>query len=294
MGFLHLATTDLLFRLGLPRISRIEGRIVRELAATRTIRPATPPAQSLLVLGNSLLDAGVQFDRLADGLRPEIDAQRLVVEDTSYLDWFYGQRRLFDHGTRPDVVVLMLAPRQLLNRSVRGAFFAYHLMRLRDLPAIAHETQLTNTQASGLAFGYGSAIYGLGPEVRKVLLGRILPDLPQLMAMLVHRGPPAQERGDPMTLATQRLRALREEVAARGARLVLVVPALLGEDGLPAADLVRAGQGAGVPVLLPLPPGTLPASAFSDGYHLNETGADAFTEALVPAIRDALAAPGKL
>lgn len=291
MGLLHLATTDALFRLGVPRISRIEGRITRELAETRTLRPATPPARSVLVLGNSLLDAGIRFNRLHERLGPGVKAQRLVVEDTSYFDWYYGLRRLFDSGTRPDVIVLMLAPRQLLNSNVRGAFFAYHLMRLRDLPAVAHDTHLTNTQASGLAFGHFSAIYGLGPEVRKVVLSRLIPDLPALMTLLVHVRPPKVESGDVIALATERLRALREEVDAHGARLVLAIPALLVEDGIPALDLVRAGRAAGVPVLLPIRPGDLPASSFGDGYHLNEAGAAVFTNALATAIRDALAAP---
>jgi len=53
------------------------------------------------MLGNSLLLEGVEFPGLSRDLRPEIEARRFVVDNTSYLDWYYGIRSLLRRGARP-------------------------------------------------------------------------------------------------------------------------------------------------------------------------------------------------
>ena len=85
------------------------------------------------MLGNSLLNAGIRFDEAHALLLPEIDARRLMVFDTTYYDWYYGIRRLYAEGVRPDVVILVLTPRQLTISKIRGNYFAYHLMRMADV-----------------------------------------------------------------------------------------------------------------------------------------------------------------
>ena len=59
------------------------------------------------------------------------------IEDTTYLDWAYGLRRLLAGGSRPSVVVMCISAKHLLSDATDGEGFAYFLMRLRDLPEVA-------------------------------------------------------------------------------------------------------------------------------------------------------------
>src|SRR4051812_45762801 len=97
-------------RVGFDRMSRIQRRTVDEYQAARTIGhgPATDQKQLLLV-GNSLLEEDVRFEDLRAALFPRWNTRRFVAEQTFYIDWYYGMKRLFRVGARPDVVVLMLS-----------------------------------------------------------------------------------------------------------------------------------------------------------------------------------------
>lgn len=91
------------------RISRIEQRREKEYQGALEMHSAEH-ATSVLVAGNSLLLEGVDFPQLQQDVGPEFSLRRLVVEGTFYLDWYYGLRRMFASGARPNVVVLVLNP----------------------------------------------------------------------------------------------------------------------------------------------------------------------------------------
>ena len=55
----------------LARFSRIERRINRELAQAKQIRPLNDGHPTVLLVGNSLLDEGVQLDSLRADLAPD-------------------------------------------------------------------------------------------------------------------------------------------------------------------------------------------------------------------------------
>ena len=84
-------------------------------------RTASDGRTHVLVVGNSLLDEDVRFDRLHDALAARWDARRFVVEQTFYYDWYYGLKRLYREGARPDVVVLMLSHETVASHRDRGA-----------------------------------------------------------------------------------------------------------------------------------------------------------------------------
>src|SRR5262245_24902097 len=92
-------------RVFVPKISRLEGRVRREYAGA-IAPPNTRPV--VLIAGNSLLLAAVEFERVQAAFSDELELRRFVVEQTAYYDWRYGLRRLFKDGARPRVVVLML------------------------------------------------------------------------------------------------------------------------------------------------------------------------------------------
>jgi hypothetical protein len=274
-------------RLGIPRISRIERRLEEEYRDALEVSRRPGSGLQALVLGNSLLNAGIRFDEAHRLLLPDIDARRLMVFDTSYCDWYYGMRRLFAEGSRPDVVILVLTPTQLAMTKVRGNYFGYRLMRMADLFAVANEVGLSNTQTSNLAFANVSAYFGLGGEVRKWLAGRIFPDLPELTRRMVAATSAPLTEDQVHATCLGRLRELRDLADRHGARLVLVIPPTTGSGVERYQDAVRrAGSLAGVSVVVPVPANSLGDRHYSDrGFHLNDRGAEIFTTAFVGAIR---------
>jgi hypothetical protein len=288
---LFLGVVEAASRVGLPRISKIYARIADEYRGAVMLRPAPAVTQRrILFVGNSLLNFALKFDQVKPALEPGWDARRLMIEQTSFYDWYYGLRRLFAEGSRPEVVVLTLTPRQVVNDETRGERFAHEQMLLSDLPEVAQVLQLHPTNTAGMAFAHLSSFYGNRSELRKVLLGRLMPGLPTLTQRMTL--PPVAPLSDAAVLdrGGERLRLIREMTEAQGARLILVVPPTLNkQDG--AQALVRAGKAAGVTVLVPVASGSLPPEMFWDGYHLGEEGAQRFTSSLIPLVQAAIAAP---
>ncbi len=284
----YFAGIEGLFRVAVPRLSRIERRVATERSeavAIRTGASAMAP-RPLLLLGNSLTGTGIDFARVEAGLRPEFEAHQFYIDNTHVYDWHFGLRRLYDEGSRPGVVVLVLSPRQIQSERVRDEYFAYQLMRIEDLPAVARLLELSNTRASNLAFARYSAVFGLGAEVRNWLLIRALPDMPQLTRLATRENPPPTTVEGLYSASVGRLRAMRELAEAHSSRLLLVIPPSSAEAAEPGPETVRrAGREAGVTVLVPGGIGNFSKSEFSDGFHLNEHGAARFTGLLIDTLR---------
>ncbi len=257
----------------------------REVKAAIALRPTVSP-RHVLVVGNSLLDNGVLFDEASRSLRPDIEAARLMVPDTSYYDWYYGLRRLFAEGARPNVVVLMLSPRQLVVSRIRESYSPYRMFRTRDILPAARELSLSNTETSSLYFAHYSAYFGYGDEVRKGILRRILPGLPLLMATMVFSNPAPLDPDKVFETANIRLVALRDLATAYNVRFVLLVPPSGESKGDEAYQAVaRAGAATGVPVLMPAGIGSIEPELYSDKFHLNSRGAKLFTPRFADALR---------
>src|ERR1041385_7708359 len=143
-------TVECAARVALDRVSNIQRRTFAEYTLARASGTEASGRRHMLVVGNSLLDEGVRFDQIRDALAREWDARRFVVEQTFFLDWFYGLKRLFAEGARPDVVVGMLSRRQWIRSEIRGAYSAYYLVNTRDVPALARELDLNATQTTSL------------------------------------------------------------------------------------------------------------------------------------------------
>jgi hypothetical protein len=280
-----LGATELLFRLEFDKASKIQRRIVGEYQAAVGIRRGSSPGRlQLLVLGNSLLLEGVEFPGLARDLQPEIEARRFVVDNTSYLDWYYGIHRLLRRGARPDVVALALSPLQLVNSVSRGDFSARYLFDACDVIPAARAQDASATVTANLVFAHFSEFYAVRGEFRKWFLVQIVPDPSSLGSLLVERDTAPLEpriRGK----AAERLRALRGLTEEYGVGFVLVVmPRPSGQEGI--ATLQARGQAAGARVLVP--PGEYAASDFEDGFHLNAQGAARFTRQLATSLRQEL------
>jgi hypothetical protein len=291
LGLVYFVGVECISRFGVPRISRIEARTALEHDQVINTGDSSSSQRTVVVIGNSLLLFGVSFDELHHALLPCADVRRFVVENTDFHDWYYGLRRLFRAGARPNVVVVTLTPRQLVASTIRGDYFAYWLMNLSDCAAVARDARLTNTQASSLAFANVSAFFGLRQEIRKVLAEKIFPDLPALMQILTRRVGRPMDEDILYSTAQDRFGALRAMAREYDAEVLLVIPPTLGSSG-PSQIVLRAGQVAGVKVLVPVDSESLTADFYSDGFHLNEKGASVFTKQLADALRHELSCDG--
>ena len=272
---------------GLPRLSHIIGRLKTEQAEAVRLKPLVGQPVPVLIVGNSLLLDGVDISALDEKLRPEHRVTRFVVENTSYLDWYYGLRRLFREGARPKVLVLVLTSRQLLDQTLCGDFCAHLLVDWRDTLDVKHNIASDNTATSNLFFAAVSGFYGFRSELRKWILVHLLPDFPNFAAALRPKTPPLEPDEEIEKGAVSRLQQLSSLCQLYGAQFVLVMPPSNGvRDG--SAAVQRAGNRLGIPVLVPFKPQQLPSKLYSDGFHLNPQGAQVFTQALGPELRQLL------
>jgi hypothetical protein len=281
------AGLELGVRGGLPRLSHIIGRLKTEQAKAVQLKPLVGQPVPVLIVGNSLLLDGVDISALDERLRPKYRVTRFVVENTSYLDWYYGLRRLFREGARPKIVILVFSARHLLDQSICGDSCAYLLVDWRDILSVKHDTVSDNTTTSNLLFATVSGFYGFRAELRKWVLLHLMPDFPGFAAKLRSKSTPLQPDEEIEKGAMSRLSQLSSLCQKYGAQLILVMPpSNAPRDG--SAAVQRAGNRLGVPVLVPFKPQQLPSQLYSDGYHLNPRGAQIFTEALGPELRQLL------
>lgn len=273
------------------RVSRVESRREAEYRIAMALRSSKPQGKiSVLVAGNSLLLHGVDFPQLQRELGPEVELHRLVFEDTSYLDWFYGLNHIFRQGARPDVVVLLLSPVQFTDDQSVGDYGARMLVDRRDILSYAREVGADRNRTSVLVLDNLSFFFGTRAEFRTWILGKLLPDLPRLTRYF--RGnsdPPAYNV--PVDIATQRLARLRETCSRYGAAFLLTIPPTREDSPADARAVQRAGASQGVPVLVPVDEGILPSTDYADLVHLNAQGAAHFTPLLAEKLRHAVLEP---
>jgi hypothetical protein len=270
-------------RMGVARLSKITSRVHSEYKQAIAVKHG-PPTQ-VLFLGNSLMEAALEMPRVQKALRPESRAERLIIEQTNYFDWYYGMRRLFDEGARPDVVVLSLTARNLVSAGVRGEYFAHYMMKASDLPSVAAALDLHPTEALNMLFANFSHFYGMRSEIRKVVMGRLMPDTRSLMALITRTDSRPLSDEEVRTGAITRLREYKETANRYGADFVFMMPPLVDSER---SDIVaRAGEAVNVPVVA-TPPGRFKRQQFLDGYHLSPAGAVIYTEEMIPRLRAVL------
>jgi len=278
------AMAESVVRVGFDRISRIQRRMALEHHEALAPRPPAPQ-QSVLFVGNSLLVEGVEFDVVHASLAPRWDARRFVVEQTAFNDWYYGLRRLFEEGARPDLVVITLTPTQWIQDDIRGDYSAHYLMTAGDAARAAVALRMHPTQATSFVLASLSRFWATRVEVRNVLLGRLMPDLADLMdySSVVDRTPLRDDAVE--RIASERIARCRDLAAGYGAHVAALVPPVLDTaDGTPA--LARAGTRAGVHVFAPVASGSYTRDFYRDaGFHLNGRGAHAFTQALTRSLQ---------
>ena len=268
--------------------SKIQRRTVDEYALAQTIGTDGCGRKHVLLVGNSLLDEDVRFDRVRAALADGWDARRFVIEQTFYYDWYYGLKRLFHEGARPDVVVVMLSSRQWIRTDVRGDYSAHYLIRTTDLLDAARDLNMNATQTTNLVVANTSKFWGARAEIRNFLLGRMMPDLGALMnfSSVVDSRPLTAAEVE--SIAAERIARLNELTDSYGARLVVLMPVLL-ETKNAWLGMLNAAERNQVTALMPAAQGSFARHLYRDaGFHLNPTGAAAFTDKLIPELQKTL------
>ena len=262
------------------RISKNLSRIYQEGLAAAQIRGGEGVSRQVLLVGNSLLLQDVDVGELERRLSPGQHIRQFAIEATTYYDWYYGLRGLLAEGSKPDLIVVCLEPRHILYSSIRNEVFAYYLMQRRDLLDVRRSLKLTATETFDLVLANESIFYALRKEMRQVFLQRLLPELPQLTAMITLSPKPPADPALLRSIGKDRLIAFRDLAVASKVRTLLLLMPPIQTDSLQV--VMGIGQEIDMPVLIPLDQHGLNSSDYQmDGYHLNERGRVKFTEALL-------------
>lgn len=263
------------------RISKNLSRIHQELLIAAQVGEMHGDAQQILLLGNSLLLNDVNIDMMKEVLSPAQEVNRFAIQATTFYDWYFGIKGLLGKGSSPDVVVLCFEPRHLILSGIRNDIFAHYLMRGEDLFDVGRRLRLNWSETFDLFLANQSTFYALRKELRQVLLGRLLPELPNLTARIVRAPKPQPDPEALRALGKERLLATQELFRGVTSKFVLLVMPPVEPDSL---QIIRTvGREIGLTVLAPLTgDGINDADYQSDGYHLNDQGRDKFTKALLP------------
>ena len=284
---LILLALEVVSPLILTHLSRIERRVETETQAAHTLRPFTSDGRpTVLLVGNSLLLEGVQLEALQRTLSPQYDVSRLAIEQTHYLDWYFGLRRLLEEGARPSVIVLALATDQLASRFTLGESFAHRQMSALDFPLAVRQVKLDKTTASTYWFAHWSNWLADKRFIRQDVLILLVPNFRGLAGRIADHGPHVDDPAVLLEMAKQRLPELHDLAETYGVKIVLLVPPTLRQDH--SREVQELGEKAGVQVWVPSPPGEFPPNLFSDGFHLNDRGSEIFTARLGNRIRTAM------
>jgi hypothetical protein len=278
--------------------SETYARVSRQYAEALRVRPSKPaePA-SVLMVGNSLLLEGVDVQRLQELTAGQVRVYPLFLEGTGYYDWFYGLRRMFREGVRPQVVVLGVGVNSFVANSVRQDYVPMMFFDAQDAYEVAADLKLDHTATSNLLLAHSSVFWDTRSIIRTQILRHSIPHYQELVSLLKPQPaiPPAsvfQETAD------SRLQRLRELCEAHGAKLILLVPPTLSSE-VAVREMTAAAQKAGVETLVPIDPMALPAKYYQpDELHLNSEGAALFTSELaaslpntVALVRESMASP---
>lgn len=284
----YVCSLEVVTRLAFPRINHV-WRIFQEdhLAAVSLHPSAAEKPATMLIVGNSYLEVGVNRDNLRNEIAPAFSIDYIPMSGTSYLDWYFGLRRLFAEGSRPSIVGVCLSTRDLISDATYGGSFAHALMLRPDLPRVKEESHLDTTTTSDYFFDSFSSWMGHRAEIHNWLLRKATPGINNLVPYLKPKNQPLPPSEAIVAKALPRLRELNELSQQYGARFFLLIPPTM--DVQDASNEIQAAAAKeGILVLLPFQHAELPESAFLDGAHLNPQGAAIFTARLGPALLQSL------
>lgn len=249
--------------------------------------PGAP--RSVLIVGNSLVLHGIDLNALAATLGSGYTARKEAIVGSGYEDWLYGVRSLLDRGSRPSLIVLAFSPAALVQERPPVGRSTHLVWTTRNLARYATAHRVGLTVASNLLLEHFSAFFALRDQLRQDSRKVIVPGYGAMSHDFFDQAPIATNAVVDVPLAASRLAEMDSLCAAQGVRFAyLLIPTRAPDDIRMEPMVVDAGRRASVPVLIPLPNESLPASDQLDGYHMNSAGAVAFSSLAGSALRKTL------
>lgn len=275
-----LCITELSSRFLFPRISTIQNRISNDRREVMSLRNAkSRDLPTVLLLGNSLLLHGVDYPRLQAAMRGRARITRYGIENTEYLDWYYGLRRLFAEGIRPSSVVLCLNLGQTLSHGIMDES-ARRLVQTSDLLKASHDAGMDTTRTSGFVIAHWSDFYAYRATIRNYVINKSDPAYASALHALARRPPTFPSDAAVMEQTRSRLATLRDLCRENGVEFVLLVPPAFADRNNDV--LKKAAFLENVGVEAPVTNVPLTAEFFlADRFHLNGQGQRLFTDALL-------------
>jgi len=266
------------------------------LATNRAVRDETLDAVHLtsapgaprpvLIVGNSLVLHGVDLDALQAALGPGYEAKKEYVLGSGYQDWRYGVPSLLDRGSHPSLIVLGFSPAQLVTDRPPVGRTARLVWTTGNLERYTVDERIGLTEASNLVLQHYSAFFALRDQLRQDSRKLIVPDYTAMAHDFFDRTPITPDSVTDVAIAAARLAELDSICAARGVRFAyLLIPTRAPDDVVIEPMMIEAGKRAGVPVLVPVSNRALLPTDLLDGYHMNPTGAAAFSTQTGAALR---------
>ena len=258
-------------------VSQYSRRVEAQYAEAAGLRPgAEGKSKSLLIVGNSTLNHGVDVRDLRSRVQPGLDAHVLSLDGSMIEDWHFALRELLRKGARPDFLLLMLTPGQVANMAPPPDDVPYYLFGSRDILMLRKAEGFDSTELSNIFFAHYSAFFGRRTALRLVVKSKLFPSF----QFLAHRSMARNLTAD-YGPVPERFRQIKTLCAQNGVNLLFVIPPTHQEsDTLGTPIVLAAAQSTGVPAALPVPNAQLGDDKFYDGYHLNSEGQKVFTAAL--------------
>jgi hypothetical protein len=277
-----LVGLEVFARVIVERKSKVQKMVNEEYQAAIHLRK-TPDSKTkqILILGNSLVGQGIDLDALRRTLPPDWTAHRFWIYNTYYQDWYFGLRRLFAEGSRPDVVAILFPALHLCVDTIRGDYFSHYLMQTQDLLQVRTRLGLDRTTTANLLFARVSKFYAIRSEIRKVFLQSLMPDLPQMYNLMKPREGWDLTDQQVIDICAERLAVYRKIAEAYGSKLVLLVPPIPRPSAEHHDALRTAARRAGVETIIPMAYADVPKGEFIDDIHLSPVGAELYTRKLV-------------
>ena len=278
---------EVLFHIWSSRYSQGVRALTSEYRGTLSLRPRDSQSDlpTILLAGNSLLQAGVDLDRLQKSLSATYRIQRLAVPATTYEDWHYILNDIFLRGARPQYVVLLMSPMHLTLKYPIPDLAAVNVYRGSDLGRVASEQLMNLNDRVMLYITHYSPFWGARESIRTWKQKM----LPGYAIALRHQSEGMIQKYPDIQVDPRRFQDLASLCSRQNIRLILVIPPTdQSVDSKAIPQVLAAAAAVGVTALLPVESSKLDHSYYSDGLHLNAKGAQLFTSALADALRESI------
>lgn len=278
---------EVLFHIWSRQYSQGIRSLTSEYSETLGLRPRDSQSDlpTILLAGNSLLQAGVDLDQLQKSLSASFRIQRLAIPATTYEDWHYILHDIFLRGARPQYVVLLMSPSHLAFKYPIPDLAAVNVYRGRDLWRVASEQQLGLNDTVMLYITHYSPFWGARESIR-TLKQKMLPGY---AIALRDQSKGIVETHRDLKVDPQRIEDLASVCARQNSHFILVIPPTdQPVDSKAVPQILKEASSLGVTALFPVRSSSLDRSYYSDGLHLNAEGAQVFTSALAHAIHESI------